>query len=175
LKSTTVLSMFLYVGMVVTVSRPAQAAIVVGSCLGTAKYTTILDAVNVAASGSIVKVCPGGYPEQVLINKPLTLEGFVTGGTEGAFILPPAGGIVQNDNPYSAQVLVQNTTGVTITNLIVEGANSAPCGINYLAGIVFHNASGTVGKVAGTIRRRQSPVVAMVSRRWSTTGRRRKR
>ena len=37
---------------------------------------------------------------------------------------------------------------MTITNLIVDGANSAPCGINYLAGIVFHNASGTVSKVA---------------------------
>lgn len=103
---------------------------------------------NAAASGSIVKVCPGGYPEQVLINKPLTWEGFVSGGTEGAFILPPTGGVVQNHSPYSAQVLVQNTTGVTITNLIVDGANSAPCGINYLAGIVFHNASGTVSKVA---------------------------
>ena len=66
--------------MAVTVSRPAQAAIVVGSCMGTAKYTTIQDAVNAAASGSIVKVCPGGYPEQVLIHKPLTMAGFVTGG-----------------------------------------------------------------------------------------------
>jgi nitrous oxidase accessory protein NosD len=74
--------------------------------------------VNAAPSGSVIKVCPGGYPEQVVIDKPLTLEGFITAGTEGAFILPPAGGIVQNDNPYSAQVLVQNTTGVTITNLI---------------------------------------------------------
>jgi parallel beta-helix repeat protein len=140
--------MFLCVGTVVLLSRPAQAAIVVGSCMGTAKYTTIQDAVNAAPSGSVIKVCPGGYPEQVVIDKPLTLEGFITAGTEGAFILPPAGGIVQNDNPYSAQVLVQNTTGVTITNLIVDGTNSAPCGINYLTGIDFHNASGTVNKVA---------------------------
>lgn len=43
---------------------------------------------------------------------------------------------------------MENTTGVTITNLIVDGANSAPCGIKYMVGIEFHNASGTVSKVA---------------------------
>ena len=37
--------------------------------------------------------------------------------------MPPAGGFVENDYPYSAQVLVQNTTAVTITNLVIDGEN----------------------------------------------------
>src|SRR4029077_12937099 len=43
-------------------------------------FSTIQAAVNAVPFGSTVLVCPGTYPEQVVIAQPLTLKG-VTDGT----------------------------------------------------------------------------------------------
>lgn len=148
MKCTRILTILLSLGLAMTASRPAHAQLTVGGCVKGTTYSTIQSAVDAAASGSIIKVCPGGYAEQVVINKPLTLEGFIQNGAEGAFVFPPAGGVVQNDSPYAPQVLVKNTSGVTIINLIVDGQNAAPCGVIPMVGIEFHNASGMVNKVS---------------------------
>ena len=148
MKSTAILMMLLSLGLILATSRPAQAQLTVGGCVKGTTYSTIQSAVDAAASGSIIKVCPGAYAEQVVISKPLTLEGFIQAGAEGAFLFPPAGGIVENDAPYAPQLLVQNTSGVTITNLIVDGQNGAPCGPIRMVGILFQDASGTVNKVS---------------------------
>ena len=42
-------------------------------------YATISQAVSSVPAGSIIEVCPGKYPEQVVITMPLTLEG-IPGG-----------------------------------------------------------------------------------------------
>jgi hypothetical protein len=131
-------------------ARPAKAGIVVGQCIAGTQFKTIQEAVNAAPSGAVVKVCPGGYSEQITITKPVTLEGFISQGALGALILPPSTGFVQNDvSGYAAQILVENTAKVTITNLIVDAANNnlAVCHPNII-GILFHNASGTVNKMA---------------------------
>lgn len=148
MKNESMLTMLLSLGLAMAASRPAQAGIVVGTCIAGTQYSTIQSAVDAAPSASVIKVCPGGYPEQVVIDKPLTLEGFINSGTEGAFIFPPAGGIVESDAPYAPQILVKNTTGVTITNLIVDGQNGAPCGPVTMVGILFQDTSGTVNKVS---------------------------
>lgn len=97
MRSTRSLTMLFGALIAVVASVPVHAGIVVGACIAGTQYSTIQNAVDAAPSGSTIKVCPGGYAEQVVIDKPLTLEGFVTADTEGAFIFPPAGGIVQND------------------------------------------------------------------------------
>jgi len=43
-----------------------------------AQYTTITAAVNAAAPGDVIEICPALYPEQLIIAKPLTLRGVLT-------------------------------------------------------------------------------------------------
>ncbi len=151
------------VALVVLAALSGQAfagPVVVGSCPGAGPhYATIQAAVN-AAGVTIVRVCPGNYHEQVVINKPLTLQGIVSTTPppteDAAVILPPAGGLVQNtldfdhgSAPVAAQLLVLNTVGpVLISNLTVDGiGNGLSCGPD-VQGILFQNASGTVNHVA---------------------------
>jgi hypothetical protein len=51
-------------------------------------YSTIQDAVGNVAAGGTILVCAGAYPEQVLITKPLTMKG-VLSGTAGQLPLIP--------------------------------------------------------------------------------------
>ncbi len=120
---------------------------VVGTCSPGTPFPTIQAAVDAASNASTVKVCPGAYPEQVTINKSLTLTGLSLG--RSAVIVPPAGGFVLNGYsgsfPFAAQVLVQSAT-VTINNIGVD-ANSA--GVSCLRvgrwiGIAYQLASGSV-------------------------------
>ena len=87
----------LAVSLAAAASVPAKAQIVVGQCVGTSPYNTIQSAVNAAASGSTIKVCPSGYPEQVVIEKPLTLQGITALNLEGVLIIPPSTGLVATD------------------------------------------------------------------------------
>jgi hypothetical protein len=134
-------------------------SVVVGNCPGSGPhFTTIQAAVNYPSS-TIVKVCPGIYREQVVINKPLNLQGVVSTAPpptqDAAVILPPLTGLIQNTTdvftsaPVAAQLLVLNTVGpVLISNLTVDGkGNGLSCGPD-VRGILFQNASGTVNHVA---------------------------
>src|ERR1035438_5115760 len=47
-------------------------------------YQTIQAAVNAASSGSTIEVCPGIYPEQIVISKPLTLTAFTGAASEAS-------------------------------------------------------------------------------------------
>jgi len=62
----------------VDLPEPAQSTLVVDDdrveC-PTADYATIEEAVDAAPAGTIVRVCPGRYPESVSVRKPLTLLG----------------------------------------------------------------------------------------------------
>ena len=130
--------------------------VAVGNCTNLAHYATIQLAVNSVSAGSTVEVCPGTYPEQVVINKRLSLQGIANAGQDAAVILPPATGMVANTsdvdtgNPIAAQLLVQNTAGpVVISNLTVDatGNGIGSCTPD-LQGILFQSASGTVNHVA---------------------------
>ena len=124
----------------------------VGLCAGPGThYTTIQGAVNAAVAGSKIQVCPGTYPEQVLINKNLTLTGI---GPTASIVVPPAGGLVKNgvdlaDFPVldvAAQILVQNSNATTISHLTVDGSGNTldGCGGVNLLGIYYENSSGTI-------------------------------
>jgi hypothetical protein len=114
-------------------------------------FATIQAAVNAEAAGTTILVCPGVYPEQVTINKSLTIRGVRSGTSDAAIIVAPAGGIVANTtslatgNPIAAQVLVTGAADVDISNLTIDGANSniSACSPN-LIGVFYRNASGTV-------------------------------
>jgi len=134
--------------------RVAHAAIAV-SVVGTnpaecpgAQFSTIQAAVNAAQPGTIIRICPGTYPEQVSITKPLSLRGDnrvviqpsnVTANSTGA----------SSGQPIAAIILVQNATSVDIRDVIVDGTNSGitQCAPD-LIGILYQNASGEVSRVA---------------------------
>jgi hypothetical protein len=124
----------------------------VGTCEPTLQsFTTISQAVSSVPAGSTILVCPGNYPEQVLINQPLTLQGVNIGGSGAAVVTVPSSGLVQSvtdqfTNTVYYQVLVQNPTGpVNITNLGVDGTGNAISG--FLAGIFYQDASGAITSV----------------------------
>lgn len=134
------------------------ASVQVGTCNnGLTSFSTIQSAVNASQARGTVLVCPGTYPEQVVINKALTLEGVTSGTSNAAVVVAPAGGIVPNTtslatgNPIAAQILVTETKDVSISNLTVDGANngfsSSGCTPVNLVGIFYRNASGEVNRV----------------------------
>jgi hypothetical protein len=131
---------------------PVQA----GKCRsGVPSYSTIQAAVNAAPAGGEVYICAGIYPEQIAINKSLTLQGVQTGNAAASVIVAPATGMVQNatdpspasaNPPIAAQIFVQGSTTVNLTNLMVDGgANQlSGCTAPTLVGIYYQNASGTL-------------------------------
>lgn len=116
-------------------------------------YATIQAAVNAAPNAGIVLVCPGTYPEQVSISKPLTLKGVTDGTSNAAIITVPGGGLVPNatqptyfGGPVSGQVVVQNTSGVTVSNLTIDGTGGGclyPTAIRQ-GGVVAYNVGNTI-------------------------------
>ena len=140
-------------------AAPAST-VVVGSCKPSlTSFSTIQAAVNAAPAGSTIDVCPGTYPEQVTISaKSLTLVGIPSGTSDAAVLIPPLGGVAINatdigGGAVAAQIFVENSTGVTISHLTVDGNGNAlgSCGTN-LIGIYFKNSAG---KITDNVARNQ--------------------
>ena len=123
-----------------------------------AAFTTIQSAVDAAGRGDIIKVCPGTYVEQVVISKPLTLEGIKRNGKKAAVVQPS--NVIQNTtdtlfgDPVAVVILVMDTSDVTIRNIIIDGINNGigcnqpPLGTDpFLDGIFYRFASGTIDSV----------------------------
>src|ERR1700722_16644994 len=132
----------------------AAATVQVGTCLtGIPHYTTIQSAVNASAPGTTIRVCPGNYPEQVVINKTLALNGVQSETGRVPVVTPPAVGIVQNaaglgsSSLIGAQILVQNATGVNLAGLAGEGSGNVLSYTLDFMGIYYQNASGTINYV----------------------------
>jgi parallel beta-helix repeat protein len=139
----------------------ADAATLIVSPGGTAeprcptpKYSSIQAAVTAANPGDTVYVCPGVYPEQVVINKALTLSGPIAQPTsdlsapDDAIIAPAISSTtpsLDTSMPLGPIILVQSAMNVDLVNLTIDGSNNGigGCGPT-LVGILFQNASGTV-------------------------------
>jgi parallel beta-helix repeat protein len=125
---------------------------VVGTCKPNLPFFDyIQEAVSSVPPGSTILVCPGTYAEQVVISRPLKLEGLA--GESDAVIVSPQGGLTksaQRANFFRVyyQILVKNTAGpVEISNLAVDGTGGASKNQN-VAGILYLDASGTVSNVS---------------------------
>jgi hypothetical protein len=108
-----------------------------------ATFTSIQDAINAAKAGSLIRVCPGTYREQLSINKSLSIE-----GDNGAIVLPVnmvANASGSSGAPIAAAILVKDAANVEIEGLIVDTANSgvSACSPD-LIGILYQNASGSI-------------------------------
>jgi hypothetical protein len=136
-------------------SAPGQTTVQAGKCRNVPPYPTIQAAVNAAPAGGIVWVCPGIYPEQVTINKSLTLEGIANGNADASLIVSPSAGMVQNASDPSpasvfpaiaAQVFIQGPATVNLSNLVIDGNNNqlSGCSGPILVGVYVLNSSGTL-------------------------------
>jgi Periplasmic copper-binding protein (NosD) len=116
-------------------------------------YTTISAAVAAAPSGAIVKVCPGTYPEQVVISTSLTLEGITSGNADRAVITVPASGfptvVTSIDGSSVTPQLLVTIPGVNITNITVDGTG-ASVSIGLFAGIMYESGSSGIVKGVAT-------------------------
>ena len=128
------------VGVVVTNAASCPPA------SGADSHLTIQDAVNHADPGETVVVGTGIFPEQVLITKPLTLEG---DGATLTHIQP--GSVTDNTTslfsgaPIAAILLVDGTTGVAVSDLTIDGSIAAfnACSPGYV-GIFYRASSGVI-------------------------------
>jgi len=114
--------------VIVCVCRVSAATHYVGTC-GTPNFPTINAAIKVAAPGDTVKICPGYYPEQVIISKPLTLTG-VSANNHGLVVISPASGVTTTSTVTGTLLapLVWVTSGsVNISNVEVGGPFVSPC------------------------------------------------
>jgi parallel beta-helix repeat protein len=123
-------------------------------------FATIQTAVNVSTSGSTVLVCPGNYPEQVVISSPLILKGIANGGSSAVVITVPPGGLIENGmsslfGAMNVQLLIQNTKGVSVSGLTVDGSGTGSFCSDTMAGIELFNVgqSGKPGKVSNVVVR----------------------
>jgi len=137
----------------------ATVTYVVGTCQKTL-YTSIQAALDATPSPNLIKVCPGTYNEQIVITKPVTLEGISNGTSSGATIAVPSGGLVANatdsyGSSVAAQVLVSNVSGeVNLSNLTVDGTgNNGPAA--FVVGVFYQNSPGTVNHL--TVQNQTTP------------------
>jgi hypothetical protein len=116
-----------------------------------AQYTSIQAAITAAAINDTVYVCNTGVPfnEQVTISKSIKLTG-QTGATIRPNPLVANTASLISGNAIAAAVYVTpGTTGVTISNLIVDGSQNQISGcLPNPIGVYFQNASGTVAYTA---------------------------
>ncbi|HEV2114974.1 MAG TPA: hypothetical protein VGR48_03040, partial [Terriglobales bacterium] len=154
--SRTRLALIAAAGILLASQISWAASAAVGTCKPSLfSFTTIQDAVDHSASGTTIFVCPGTYPEQVKIAKPLILTGVSFGSQDAPVIVPPTGtGLTANatsltsGNPIAAQIWVHDTTGVNISNLTVDGVNNMITGCSpNVIGILYQDASGTISRV----------------------------
>jgi nitrous oxidase accessory protein NosD len=151
----TLVSTFALILGPITVAPPVAHAAITVSVVGTnpiecpdAQFSTIQAAVNAASPGTIIRICPGTYPEQVRITKSLSLHG------ENGVVIQPSNVTANSTGTASGQaiaaiILVQDVTGVDIRDVIVDGTNSGitECAPD-LIGVLYQNASGEVRRVA---------------------------
>ena len=109
-------------------------------------FSTISAALVATPPANTIMVCPGIYPEQVVITQPVILEATTDGDSGQVVIAVPSDGLpiiaTANDGYWIApQVLVSNTTGsVTISDITIDGAG-AFTRTAYQVGVCLESAS----------------------------------
>jgi hypothetical protein len=155
---------FVCVLLVLVGVAPAFAATVaVGTCLpNKVSFDSLGDAIQGVPPGSTILVCPGVYQEQLVIGKSLTLKGQTSGNAAYPVIMPPPGGLLTNaaglnagasffglGTPLAAQVVINNSAVVTMTDIAVDatGYNLSTCN-PVVVGILIQDASVTLNHVS---------------------------
>ena len=141
-----------FVGTVcMTVSASTRTVGKPNTSCSNAQYKSITAAVNAAAPGDLIAICPAVYPEQLIITMPLTLRGVSTdvkGNDVKRVLLQPTLRNVRGLT-VEAVITVMNTSGVTIENLAIDASKNSASGCTpSLAAVHYFNASGLVANSA---------------------------
>jgi parallel beta-helix repeat protein len=127
----------------------------VGTCKpGLPSFTTIQGALDATPAPNVVEVCPGTYNEQIVIGMAVTVEGISDGNSTQAVIAPPAGGLVVSATtdtgfPIAAQVFVQSSSEVNLSNLTVDGTGNNVTADNIgVVGVFYLGSPGTLNHLA---------------------------
>ena len=114
-----------------------------GNCNSPA-YSTIQSAVIAASSGDTVQVCPGTYPEQVTIDKSLTLLGDPGSGAAGPGSNAPVldGTTLSSGSACVAFDLTDGVTDVTISGFVIK---SYRCGTTVTSNVGIRAWNETTG------------------------------
>ena len=130
----------------------ATVTYVVGTCKPSfplsSIFTHINDALKATPPPNVVEVCPGTYAEQVVISRPVTIEGISDGSSSGATITVPSGGLASTASDdlgdgflLAPQVWVDNVSGeVNLTNFTVVVTYNSVFDI----GVFYQNSPGTM-------------------------------
>jgi parallel beta-helix repeat protein len=122
----------------------------VGSCKAGA-YGTINAALAAVPAGSTIDVCPGTYPEQVIISKAISLYGMSANKSSQPIITVPAEGLATTSSLYLGDAAAQievTAEAVKIKDITVDGSASTNCPSVYYAGILYGSgSSGSVNEV----------------------------
>lgn len=104
------------------------------------EYQTISAAVAAAHPGVVIAICPALYDEQVVINKPLSVEGLDVNGIDRVLVQPA--GFGSSGGPNSGAVIsVINTQNVRIENLTIDASRNMVSGCDIpLAGVHVLNS-----------------------------------
>jgi len=141
-----------WLGVTIAVSEPSWAkdgpnALIVSSsnlaCAG-ASFSRIQNAIDAATDGQQVIVCPGLYPESLLLTTSLKLK-FMA----GALVMPS--NVMQSTlslvsgNPLAGIVTVMNADDVDIEGLVADAgvAGITQCAPD-LMGVIYQNSSGSI-------------------------------
>lgn len=109
-----------------------------------AAYATIGAAISAASAGDEIDICPGTYPEQLVIIHPVTLRGLSENGINRVLLQPTT---MYNVGTFSFQAVISvvNTQGVVIDGLAIDASLNTVTGCTVtLAGVHFYNSSGAV-------------------------------
>ena len=111
------------------------------------QHGTIQSAVNHADPGETVLVGAGVFPEQVIITEPLTLEGAGATTVIQPAVVTSYTSSLFSGAPIAAILLVDSTTGVSVTDLTVDGSVAwltfTGCSPGYV-GIFYRAGSGVI-------------------------------
>jgi parallel beta-helix repeat protein len=119
----------------------------VGACPKTAPCATIAYALTQAASGSTIHVAAGSYPQQLVINKSVS----IVGAANPTIIDPPTLPVADTDtdSPLPQYAIVDVTSGATVnlTKLTIDGQPAqgqfTSCADDFV-GVYYHDASGSM-------------------------------
>ncbi len=154
LRSKTIAAAIGLLGVLLVRSQASAEILVVDDdnvpCITGRAFHTINAALAAANSGDEIRICPGVYPEQLVLTKPLTLRGQPVANNR-AIIMPAdllaSRQSTQGAKPIRAAILV-DAPRVVLEGLDVDlgPANLDGCS-PIVAGIYLRNASGSLSQM----------------------------
>src|SRR5262245_5366732 len=115
-----------------------------------APFHTINEALAVANPGDEIRVCPGSYAEQVVLDQRIRLTGLSFGSAQPVIkptALPVSRPSLLGQNPVTGAIIVDNEfVRLSTLEIDLSGVSEGTC-LPYLTGVYLRGASGAVDQL----------------------------